>query len=194
MPLRNTAENYGLIAKTIHWTVAFLFLGSYITVYYRRWFTEKGTPENFEVIQLHFAIGMSIAALVLLRIIWRITNRKPDMEPGTKLEHLAAKIGHYALYAAMIVMPLTGYMGTGANTDFFGLFEIPKFELTTVYDVVVSGWLGMDFQQFEKPIDYIHKNIMGKWLVWILIVGHAAAAWYHHLVKKDRTLKKMTTG
>ena len=194
MPLRNTAENYGLIAKTIHWTVAFLFLGSYITVYYRRWFTEKGTPENFEVIQLHFAIGMSIAALVLLRIIWRITNRKPDMEPGTKLEHLAAKIGHYALYAAMIVMPLTGYMGTGANTDFFGLFEIPKFELTTVYDVVVSGWLGMDFEQFEKPIDYIHKNIMGKWLVWILIVGHAAAAWYHHLVKKDRTLKKMTTG
>ncbi len=194
MPLRNTAENYGLIAKTIHWTVAFLFLGSYITVYYRRWFTEKGTPENFEVIQLHFAIGVSIAALVLLRIIWRITNRKPDMEPGTKLEHLAAKIGHYALYAAMIVMPLTGYMGTGANTDFFGLFEIPKFELTTVYDVVVSGWLGMDFEQFEKPIDYIHKNIMGKWLVWILIVGHAAAAWYHHFVKKDRTLKKMTTG
>ncbi len=194
MPLRNTAENYGLIAKTIHWTVVFLFLGSYITVYYRRWFTEKGTPENFEVIQLHFAIGVSIAALVLLRIIWRITNRKPDMEPGTKLEHLAAKIGHYALYAAMIVMPLTGYMGTGANTDFFGLFEIPKFELTTVYDVVVSGWLGMDFEQFEKPIDYIHKNIMGKWLVWILIVGHAAAAWYHHLVKKDRTLKKMTTG
>jgi cytochrome b561 len=35
---------------------------------------------------------------------------------------------------------------------------------------------------------------MGAWLVWILVLGHAAAALYHHFVMHDRTLLKMTRG
>ena len=194
MGFKNTAGNYGSIAKIIHWSVALLFLGSYATIYYRRWFTEEKTPENWEVIQLHFAIGISIAVLVVLRIIWRMSNQNPDPAPGSRAEHLAARIGHYALYGAMIIMPVTGYMGTGADTNFFGLFEVPQFSSTGLYDLVVTNWLGMDNEQFEEPLDFIHKQIMGKWLLWILIVGHIAMAWYHHLVKKDRTLRKMTIG
>ncbi len=41
-------------------------------------------------------------------------------------------------------------------------------------------------------VAFIHKEILGKWLAWLLIVGHAGAALYHHYVKKDHTLRKMT--
>jgi len=192
MSLKNTAEDYGSIAKWLHWSTAVLFLGSYISVYYRHWFTEKETPENWIALQLHLSIGVTIAVIVALRIIWRLSNRVPDLEPGTKLEHLAAHVGHLALYAIMVIMPVTGYIGTGVNTEYFFLFDIPKFEDTQLFTTLVSDRLGMTFKEFEKPVDFIHKDIMGAWVVWLLILGHVSAALYHQFVKKDRTLYKMT--
>lgn len=192
MSLKNTAEDYGSIAKWLHWSTAVLFLGSYISVYYRHWFTEKETPENWIALQLHLSIGVTIAVIVALRIIWRLSNRVPDLEPGTKLEHLAAHVGHLALYAIMVIMPVTGYIGTGVNTEYFFLFDIPKFEDTQLFTTLVSDGLGMTFKEFEKPVDFIHKDIMGAWVVWLLILGHVSAALYHQFVKKDRTLYKMT--
>lgn len=194
MALKNTENNYGLIAKWLHWTIAFLFLGSYCAVYFRHWFTEEKTPENWTALQLHLSFGITIAAVVVLRIIWRNLNRTPAQEPGAKLAHLAAHLGHYALYTVMILMPITGYIGTGVNTEYFFMFDIPKFESTSLYQTVVTNWMGLSFKEFESPIDFFHKDIMGKWAVWILIAGHAMAAMYHHFVKKDRTLVKMTSG
>ena len=124
--IKNTAENYGVLAKFLHWLTAFLFLVSYCSVYYRHWFTEEKTPENWTALQLHLSIGMSLAVVIMLRIIWRNMNIAPAAEPGTRLEHLAAHVGHYILYAMMISMPLTGYIGTGVNTEYFFLFDIPK--------------------------------------------------------------------
>ena len=192
MRVKNTVNNYGSIAKWLHWVTAALFLGSYISVYYRHWFTEEKTPENWIALQLHLSIGVTIAVVVILRIIWRITNGVPDLEPGTRLEHLAAHAGHYALYAIMIIMPITGYVGTGVNTEYFFMFDIPKFESTQLFVILVSNGIGITFEEFEKPIDFIHKNIFGAWLVWLLILGHVSAALYHHFVRKDRTLQKMT--
>jgi len=192
MELKNTINNYGSIAKWIHWITALLFLAAYATVYYRRWFTEKQTTENITVIQLHFAIGITLGVLVILRVIWRMSNTQPKLELGSQMEHLAAHMGHYALYAVMIIMPVTGYLGTGLSTDYFSLFEIPKFEDTAMFSYLVTDLLGMTFDEFESPMDFIHKDVFGKWLLWILILGHASAAMYHHFVKKDRTLKKMT--
>lgn len=194
MALKNTANYYGLIAKWIHWTIAFLFLCSYCAVYYRHWFTEEKTPENWLALQLHLSFGITIVTVVVLRIIWRNLNQTPEQEPGSKLAHLAAHLGHYALYAVMILMPFTGYIGTGVNTEYFFLFDITKFESTSLYQALVTNWMGLSFEEFEAPIDFFHKEIMGKWVVWLLIAGHAMAAMYHHFVKKDRTLIKMTTG
>ncbi len=194
MELRNTSDNYGLVARWLHWGTALLFLGSYISVYYRQWFTEAKTPENWTALQLHLSIGVTVAVILILRILWRINNTSPDPEPGTPFEHLVAHIGHLALYAMMIIMVVTGYVGTGVNTEFFFLFDIPKFEDTRLFTLLVSDGLGMTFKEFEKPIDFIHKDIMGAWVTWLLIAGHVAAALYHHRVKKDRTLIRMTTG
>ncbi|MCR6665078.1 MULTISPECIES: cytochrome b [Methyloversatilis] len=194
MSLKNTAANYGRIAKWFHWTTAALFLAAYVSVYYRQWFTEKQTPENMTALQIHLSVGVSIAVIVALRVIWRLMNRAPADEPGTPLAHLAAHMGHLALYAVMIVAPITGYLGTGVSTDFFFLFEIPKFESTALFQSVVAEGMGLDFKTFEKPIDFIHKDVLGAWLIWLLVLGHAGAALYHHFVLRDRTLVKMTSG
>ena len=194
MTIRNSTTSYGSIAKWFHWATAALFLASYIAIYYRHWFTEAKTPENWTALQLHLSIGVTIGVVVMLRILWKVINQNPDLEPGSRIEHLAAKSGHYALYVVMIVMPVTGYIGTGVNTEFFFIFNIPKFESTYLFNMLVTNGLEMTFKEFEKPIDFIHKNIGGAWLVWLLILGHIMAALYHHFVKNDRTLHKMTFG
>lgn len=192
--MKNTAENYGTIAKKLHWLTALMFLGAYMSVYYRHWFTEEGTPGNWTALQLHLSIGISLLVIVALRIIWRISNRIPDLEKGTKLEHLAAHVGHYALYAVMIIMPVTGYLGTSVDTEYFFMFDITKFDSTPLFTSLVTERLEVSFKEFEEPLDFIHKEILGAWLAWILILGHAGAACYHHFIRGDRTLKKMTTG
>ncbi|MEB6668236.1 cytochrome b [Acinetobacter vivianii] len=194
MSLRNSAENYGTIAKWLHWTTALLFLCAYCSVYYRHWFTEKGTAENWTALQMHLSVGVSIAVLVTLRMIWRLSNPQPKLEPASPLMTFAAHAGHFALYAIMIIAPLTGYLGTSVNTEFFFLFEIPQFEHTALFQSSISQGLSLTFEEFEQPIDFIHKQILGQWLIWMLILGHAGAALYHHFIKKDRTLLKMTTG
>jgi len=192
MPIKNTTDNYGSIAKWFHWLTAVLFLASYSAVYFRHWFTVKETPENWIALQLHLSVGVSIAVIVVLRIIWRIINRVPNPEPGTSAEHLAAHIGHYMLYAIMLIMVVTGYIGTGVSTDYFFIFEIVKFEHTKLFSTLVGEGLGITFKEFEKPVDSIHKDLLGAWLVWLLILGHVMAALYHHYIKKDRTIYKMT--
>ena len=182
------------MAKWLHWGTALFFLGSYCAVYYRHWFTEKDTAENWIALQLHLSIGVTLAVIILLRIIWRLTNRPPALEYGPWYEHFAAHAGHLLLYISMVIMVVTGYMGTGVNTEYFLIFDIPKFETTALFNFLVTEQLGLSFKEFEKPIDFIHKDIMGAWVVWLLILGHVSAAMYHHFVKKDRTLYKMTTG
>jgi cytochrome b561 len=164
---------------------------SYISVYFRHWFTEPKTTENWTALQLHLSIGITIFVIVVLRLTWKAINKSPLPEPGTKFMHFTAMIGHVFLYLLLIIMPITGYIGTGANTEYFFLFDIPKFEDTALYHYIVSDKIGMTFKEFEKPIDYLHKNILGSWLLWILITGHAAAALYHTYIRKDRILYKM---
>ena len=78
--MKNTHKDYGLIAKTIHWLTALLFLGAYLSVYYRHWFTEVKTPENWNALQIHLSFGVTISVLVLLRVIWRLMNIAPTLE------------------------------------------------------------------------------------------------------------------
>lgn len=193
MSLKNTADDYGTVAKWLHWSIALLFVGAYCAVYYRQLLTEPRTTANTIAFQIHLSCGLSVLALVILRIVWRWMNRQPTPEPGRPLAHRAAHWGHLALYAIMIAAPVTGYLGTGSNTRFFFLFEIVSFKNSSVFETLI-GSRGISFDTFEAPIDFIHKAVLGEWVVWLLVVGHALAALYHHLVLKDRTLLKMTTG
>ena len=191
MAIRNTTLSYGSMAKFLHWSIAWLFLAAYCVVYYRHWFTEPKTPPNMTALHLHLSFGISIGVFVLLRVIWRFSNPVPEEPPGSQWEHLAARAGHRLLYFFMIMMPITGYIGTGVATEFFYLFQIPKFADTAVFQWVVADTLGMTFKEFEKPVDFFHKDIGGALLVWVLIVLHIGAAFFHHFHKKDDVLVRM---
>jgi cytochrome b561 len=193
MTALNTKERYGIIAQVLHWTVALLFLGAYCAVYYRHWFTVEKTPENVIAAKLHVSFGIAIAVFVLFRVIYRLWDKQPDPPAGPRWREVAAKISHYGLYFFMIVMPLTGYLGTSGRIQWFYLFDIPTFKSTAMYKTVVEGWMELTWKAFEAPLDAFHQ-FSGKSLVWMLIAVHVCAALYHHYHLKDTVLTRMLPG
>jgi cytochrome b561 len=183
---RNSRERYGTVAQALHWIIAALFLVAYVAVYYRQWFTAKEAPENWIALQTHLNAGITIAVFVVLRVYWRFVDLQP-VEPTslTRFEQIASRWMHRLLYAVMIVMPISGYLGTGAPIQFFGLFDIPSLKDTQLFQS-----FGVSWEEFEKPFDFIHKQ-SGAYVVWVLIAVHAGAALYHHFAKRDDVMLRM---
>lgn len=190
MHIKNNREGYGLIAILLHWIVAIGIIGAYVAVYYREWFTENKTPENWTALQLHLSFGLTVGVFVLLRVIWKLMNTKPDDVPAPRWQMTASRVTHWLLYAFMIIMPVTGYLSSGAPIDYWFLADLPKFEDTAFFQTVIADGLGMTFKEFERPFDFIHKR-SGAYIVWVLVLLHAGAALYHHFVLRDIVLKRM---
>jgi cytochrome b561 len=184
---RNTTEAFGSVAKTLHWLIAGFFLVSYSSAYYSVWFTVDGTDANSIAVQVHITAGILVAILILLRIYWRSTNVRPGRLPGPWYEHIAARAVHASLYAFMVIMPMTGYLGTHRDAEYLGL---PKFG-----DTAAFAWIARRFdttwEEFEVPLDFIHRDLGGSRVLWALIAIHIAAALYHHFIRRDVVLQRM---
>lgn len=184
--------SYTSLAKWLHWLIALCFLGAYCSIYYREWLTDVLAYDRI-AIQLHYSFGITVAALVIVRIAWRWFHAPPEPVADTALHRRAIRLGHLLLYAVMILMPITGYLSVAdflsagkGHVDYWLLF---KFDF--LRDVEPFAPLGLSLQQLEDPAHRIHV-VLGAWIVWLLIAGHAAAAFYRQRVRKDGTLDKMT--
>lgn len=187
MRLRNTRLEYGSVAKWLHWGVAVLVLGSYVTMYTRMWFTGRDTPWHGTLAHWHFSIGISIGCLMLLRLIWRESNKRPTLRALSPAHRRGARLSHAALYVLLLFMPLSGYLSTGADTHFFGLFDITAFKDTALFQS--TGWSA----DVLKPLKALH-HWFGAWIVWSVVAFHACAGLIHHFVHRDDMLRRMTTG
>ncbi len=148
MGIRNTNQDFGSIAKWLHWVTAFCMLASYAAIYYRIYIAphcDKMTPlrdcapDNVMALRAHTGFGFTVAALVVLRLVWRWMNPVPALDTGSRLQHFAAHISHYGLYFLLITLPLTGWLGVMGNASFFGLFPVTGFVNTPLFDIVVTN-------------------------------------------------------
>jgi cytochrome b561 len=176
--LKDSASGYGLVTIILHWTcvplIFFVFgLGVYMRSldYYSPWY-HRG-PE------LHIALGLVIFALMSLRLLWRSRSTAPDpISTISKSNLLAANAVKIVLYFGVFFICVSGYFITtaeGSGASFFGLFNVPaSLELSA------------------SNID--RAGLIHKYLAWGLIgiaLLHAAAALFHHFVKRDKTLIRM---
>ncbi|MBK0011698.1 cytochrome b [Isoptericola jiangsuensis] len=191
MKIKNDKKNYGATSKFFHWTSAASFIGAYLVVYYVIWFMDDTQPESMPVLNVHWALGLIVGSLVIPRLLWRWLNVEPEAPESSAAEHVLAQCAHYGLYALMILMPLTGYVGTGAPTD-FGLFSVTAFNETRLF-AWFSSATGITWEAFEPPVDAVH-HFVGKWVAWVVVGLHVIAALMHHFVRRDNVLVRMMPG
>ena len=176
--LKDSRTSYGLISIIFHWVCAplilFVFgLGVYMRGldYYSPWY-HRG-PE------LHIALGVLIFILMSLRLLWRARSLSLDPIPTIpKSTLLAATLVKYVIYFAVFAICITGYLITtaeGSGARFFGLFSVPATLELSADNIDRAGFL--------------HKYIA--WSLIAIVILHAAAALFHHFIKRDKTLVRM---
>jgi cytochrome b561 len=177
MPLRNTANSYGAVAKLLHWGILVLIIAQYVLAEAAEEL-EDGT-DKFATIANHKSIGMLILLLMIARIGWKLANRGlPPPVPMARPQRIAAAAGHGILYLLLLVLPLSGWMmssAAGSPTALFGLFEFPML-LGENHDV-------------HEALEEVHEALFDA--VVIVAVLHAVAAVFHHVWLKDDTLRRM---
>lgn len=176
--LKNTNQNFGVLAKIFHWAFFLLLTFSIIAGNFLA-DMPKGA-EKLEGIGMHKAFGSLILMLLMMRLFWRLINVMPSLPSTTTTKQaLMARAMHWVLYFLMFAQPLSGVMmsqSSGYPVSFFGLFEFPMF--------------------LDKNTALAENFHTAHGLIWmalvIAVLGHVAAALQHHFILKDDVLKKMT--
>ncbi len=172
--------SYDPVARSLHWLTVLLVLAEYIvgSLMPR---IRLGTPFVL-LIQLHFALGSGLLLVVLARILWRLTHRPPPPPPLPVWQKLVAGATHFALYVALLLMPLAGWASASAHGYPVRAFGVIPFPALVPYKAHVGFKLG------DLHADVIY------WILLALIVMHVGAALYHRLVKRDAVLSRMLPG
>ena len=174
--MATTAPTYTRTAIVLHWVLAVLIgamvvLGLYMTDLPRH------TPERGWYFNLHKSLGLLTAAFILARVGWRLRHPAPRLAGTTPpWQVAAAKISHLALYACMVFMPLTGYLGSVFNKYGIKFFGLP-----------VPHWAWED-PQIREIFVTAHHWIAN--LLIALIVVHVVAALYHAM-RRDGVIWRM---
>ena len=186
MALQNTAKSYGTVTKTFHWLIAlFIFgaIGTGVTAHN----LATGDPDSLalkiQLYSVHKTLGLAIFFTALARIAWAIIQPKPGPIGGHKgAQSILAELVHWALYASLVLVPLTGWM-THAATEGFAPIKWPfGQDLPFVpNDPVVAERLANLHQFFERVM--VASMLL-----------HIAGALKHHFVDKDATLRRMWFG
>lgn len=176
MPLKNTSNSYGWLARLFHWLMALLIIGL-ITVGLTM--GDFKAPFKYELYGVHKALGMIVLGLVVLRLLWRFSNPTPKLpKEMDAIQRLAAHTLHIFLYIAMFVMPLSGWAMSSAGgypVSIFGLFTLPPL-------VEENKELG---RWFSDVHEYVGTALM------VAIGVHICAALLHHFFYKDNILRRM---
>ncbi len=161
----------------LHWATLILIALVVGIVFVREGFEEKAV--RTALINVHRSLGLAVALLAVLRIGVRLAKHPlPDSAPMPAMARLAAGTAHFGLYALLFALPLIGWALTSAHgrqVNFFGLVTLPPL-------------VGADEDLADDLGDY---HAAAAWLLLALIGIHAAAALFHHVVKRDDVLNAM---
>lgn len=194
-----TSSRYTKTAVVLHWLIA-IFL---VVMFVLGWFmadlpkegakqsaydlldlgiytwqlTEEVTPRTF-YFNLHKSLGITIFALIAIRILWRITHIPPAFLTSYKaVERKVATGTHHLLYLLMVAVPLTGLL-----MGLYSKYGVKWFGLDLIK--------GLDNKAMREIFEATHE-LIGIILL-VLVALHVVGALKHEFIDKDDTLKRMS--
>ncbi len=137
------------------------------------------TPRTF-YFNLHKSVGITLLALIVLRLFWRITHRPPALlDTLTATEKKIATGGHHLLYLLMFALPITGLV-MAINS---------KFEYGVKW-FGISLMNGLDNKAIRESFVDVHE-VVG--IIMLVVIGiHVLGALKHKFIDKDGTMSRMS--
>jgi cytochrome b561 len=180
MDWKNSAQRYGTVSVSLHWLMFLLLVAVYACIELREIYP-KGSDPREALKAWHFTLGLTVLALVWLRLGLRLLQVVPAIEPRpVAWQRYLANAMHFLLYVLMFAMPIAGWMILSAEGEvipFYGV-ELPPL---IAENEATAEW-----------IEEIHKTAgtVGYYLIGL----HAVAGLFHHYVLRDNTLSRILPG
>jgi len=193
MSISNTAQTYGLLARALHWITAALILimiplgfvadnASHAINAAGATPTQADLDQVIFLFSLHKTLGVVSFVTALIRLIWMLTQTKPvPLHPARRVETFLGELVHFALYFALVLVPLTGWIHHAASTGFAPIWGIGQSLPFVPKDAGVAAIFGA-------------LHLIAVWILIISLGLHIAGALKHHLIDRDSTLSRMTRG
>jgi cytochrome b561 len=176
MPLRNTTSEWGSLARLLHWLIFILVIVQFVIAW-----TAEGLPrESAGQLSLegrHISFGITVLALSIVRIVWRLGNPTPTPPAGARWETLVAHATLGLLYLLLLAIPLSGWVMAGGHGDAVAWFGVPLPAL-----VAKGAAIG-------RPAHEAHE-VLG-WVLLALVALHLLAALKHHFIARNDVLRRM---
>ncbi|MEM7208068.1 MAG: cytochrome b [Pseudomonadota bacterium] len=178
MKLTNTPERFGTVAIALHWVMALAIFGLFGVGWYMVDLTYY--DELYKTLPFyHKSVGITLAAVLLFRIVWKLMNPTPKPLAGSSsFEKFAAKAAHLLIYVLLLAIVFSGYListADGLPISVFDWFFVPAS---------ITG-----IPEQEDIAGFVHEYLA--YALMALVAVHAAAALKHHFFDNDDTLKRM---
>lgn len=183
-PASSRPARYGATAIALHWVLGLAIVAVFGVGWYMTGM--PFSPQRLKLYNWHKWAGVTILALSVLRLAWRLTHRPPALPSAVQAsmprwQQVAHHATHYLLYALFFVVPLVGWAyssAAGFPIVFLGVLPLPSF-------VPVSPELA----ELIKPWHEITAYSLAA-----LVVLHVAAALKHQFIQRDGLLSRMLPG
>lgn len=174
---KRSAARYSPMAQALHWLTAILVLTAFIL-------GPEGSESRIYAAssdaqrQLHESLGLTVLALTLIRVLWRLVDTRPDPPNVLRWMGVASKVVQGLLYALLFAIPLTAIAGAWLEghplTLLGGIRIAPPIARSHAAGAVIAE---------------IH-TWLGDAILWIAGL-HALAALFHHYVIRDGVMISM---
>lgn len=168
---------YGAVAQLAHWLTVLLLAGVFTVGFYMVGL--KLSPTKLALFSYHKWIGVTVFAVALLRLAWRLWSPPPTLPAAMpEWQRRGAEITHRLLYLLVLAVPLSGWLmssAKGFQTVYFAVFPIPDL-------------LGKD-AALGAALEQVHWAL-NKLLLAVVTV-HVLAALKHQFVHRDEVMQRM---
>jgi len=177
-PTVKPVGRYNGVAMLLHWLIAALIVWGFALGWVMTDIPGI-TPTKLRYFSWHKWIGVTVLALVLVRVLWRATHTAPAL-PGSMhgWEKFAAHAGHFALYVLMVAIPVTGYLyssAAGIQVVYLGIWPMP---------VLIDP-----DTQLKGVLRIVHVAL--NYALLALVVLHVLAVVKHQLIDRQNILSRM---
>jgi len=169
-------SEYTTPAIALHWLLAMALAVSFSVGLYMA--DLPFSPQRLKLYNWHKWAGVTILALSIARLLWRLTHRPPAELPMPAWQARASHFTHSALYLLFFAVPLVGWAyssAAGFPVVWFGVLPLP------------------DFVPVDKSLADAIKPWHGAlaWALAALAVLHVAGALKHQFIDRDGLLARM---
>ena len=170
---------YDSTAKVLHWLVVALLLAQYLIGWLMPDIHRGMKPGD--AMTWHISVGIVILALIVLRLVWRLTHRVAPESSLEPWQRAGAEAVHWLLYVLVLLTTISGWLFAS-----FRGWSISLFFLTPL------PMLSSENPDALRAINHWHQKF--EWTLLILIGLHVLAAVVNLAFYRNRVMQRMLPG